>query len=155
MRKLINLINENLRPMVPSDYRGGSTINSSGGEQHIQGAPRENMSYVEAKEYLDSNPDGVLCNDVFEKTNFVTKDVNGAYIFWDDIHDRVLTWDWDQDIKELLEDGDYEDAILHGWWYHPGEEMHMTNGGRDWWDKLRSGDMTPPPAAAPKALPPA
>ncbi len=114
----------------------------------LQGAHREDMSLEEAKQYLDSYPDGTLHHEGFETDSFVTKNEIGEYVFYHSVRQKLMTWDWEEDIKEFDAEGQFN--IFAGWWYAPGVEMNEwyipgagPGAGKDWWYSIQSGSIRP------------
>lgn len=136
MRKFITIVESNL---VPYDH--GQAL-----QGEISGPHREGMTVQQAKAYLDEYPDGVLCWDGFETESFVAVNKYGIYVFYNANTDRIEHWDWKQDIAELQKyyerDQDYDPMVE--WWYNDaGEQLSMTKGGMEFWERIRNGLEVP------------
>ena len=145
MRNWIDLF-ENVRPMEPRDYSvySGRTIDHDpeNASLDIMGKDVSGMPTEEAKAYLDQHPNGTLHNDIFDTDSFITIDKNGQYIFYHGVKDKPMSWDWSE-VEEMIEN-DRDRAWLNDWWYHPGDQMEVTNGGQKWWSDVRSGRHSQP-----------
>ena len=111
----------------------------------ISGPPKEDMTYIEAKKYLDKFPEGALMHNTFERDAFVFKKADGSYGFFDDHRKPAVdTWNWDTDIKNLLDVLDIkgEPEILTDWWYDPIEDFSMHKGGTELLKGLIDGTIT-------------
>jgi hypothetical protein len=102
---------------------------------------KDNLTVREAKKMLDDYPNGFLCHGMFERDAFVAVNKYGIYVFYEPRSDRLLHWDWINDVRELSDDTSYD--IMSDWAYLPSDEMSMTNGGMEWWDRIRSGLEVP------------
>ncbi len=145
MRKWIEIV-ENVRRMEPRDYSvySGVTIDHDpeNASLDIQGDHRDKMNTQQAKDYLDQHPNGTIHNDIFNTDSFITLDKNGNYLFYHGVDNKIMPWDWSE-AEEMIEN-DQDRAYMEDWWYHPGAEMDVTNGGHKWWSDLRSGEHSTP-----------
>ena len=95
------------------------------------------LSSEQAKRYLDLHPNGTLHNDIFDTDSFITKDRNGGYVFFHGVADKIDQFYW-HDLDDIAETPQ-EKRWLEDWWYHPGDQMEVTNGGQKFWSEVRSG----------------
>lgn len=114
-------------------------------EEQYEGAPRDKMSASDAKSYLDKYPFGVLNHEMYESDSFIFKTENGKYYFWNanhkDPNQSITPYDWVNDIKELEDDvapgGEYEDEEINAFYYNPGYEFELRNGGIEFFREIR------------------
>lgn len=102
----------------------------------------DNLSIQKAKAMLDDYPEGFLRHPIFEDAAFVALNKYGIYVFYNPNTDKIEHWDWKSDVKDLQGDTTYN--IMNDWSYLPAnEEMNMTNGGMDFWSRIRNGLEVP------------
>lgn len=117
--RLISKINAKLNKNV--NEAGTDLTISKHGE--ISGPLKDHMSPQEAKSYLERFPYGVLQHDMFEQYSFIFLNKAGQWKFWHSVNNKVMDWDWDADIKDMIEDEDDVRRINQGWWYEPADEF--------------------------------
>ena len=135
--------------MEPRDYSvfTGTTIDHRAESTlfDIMGDDVSGLTTADAKAYLDQHPNGTLHNDIFDTDSFITLDMNGNYLFYHGVDDKIMSWDWSE-LDSMIED-DRDREFMKDWWYHPGDQMEVTNGGFKWWSDLRSGKYSKPKTA--------
>ena len=96
---------------------------------------KEGLTLDQAKAILDSFPYGIVGHDAYEDDSFVFKTRSGKYKFYEAASASIEEYDWDEALRILKEGTDYP---LASFYYEPGSEMVVRQGGLEWFKEIRS-----------------